>query len=204
MLKLALTGSIGMGKSETSKMFAALGIPVFDADSAVHELYAVGGAAVALIEEAFPGTSVNGAIDRDLLSKCVLSDADAIARLEAIVHPLVRDAEQCFLDTALTDGADIVVLDIPLLFEIKGEHRAHRIVVVSAPADVQRRRVLERPGMTVEKFETILAKQLPDREKRERADFIIETDKGLDHAREQVNRLVDRLRAEIAAAREHK
>lgn len=198
MLKLALTGSIGMGKSETATMFREMGIPVFDADAAVHALYATGGAAVDLVEAAFPGTVVDGAVDRERLSRVVLSDPSAIAQLEAIVHPLVRQAEQEFLAQARAEGAEIVLLDIPLLFEVKGEHRADRIVVVSAPADVQRERVLARDGMTVEKFETILAKQVPDAEKRARADYIIESDRGLDDARAQVRRLVESLRAELA------
>ena len=198
MLRLALTGSIGMGKSETAKMFKELGIPVFDADAAVHKLYARDGAAVELVDEAFPGTVVDGTVDRERLSRIVLSDSAAIARLEALVHPLVRQAEQAFLAEAQAGGAEIVLLDIPLLFEVQGEHRADRIVVVSAPAEVQRERVLARDGMTVEKFEAILAKQVPDAEKRARADYIIETDRGLDDARAQVRRLVESLRAELA------
>ena len=199
MLILGLTGSIGMGKTETAKMFRSLGIPVFDADAAVHELYAEGGAAVGAVEAAFPGVAIDGAIDRDRLGKAVIGDSDAIARLESIVHPLVRQAQLDFRAKADTDGADIAVLDIPLLFETGGESRVDKIVVVSAPADVQRRRVLERPGMTEEKFDAILAKQLPDAEKRARADFIIETDRGLDDALDQVKALVESLRATMAA-----
>ena len=198
MLKLALTGSIGMGKSETARMFAELGIPVFDADATVHRLYAPGGDAVAAVEAAFPGTVVDGQVDRARLGERVLSDSDAIARLEAIVHPLVRREEQTFLKQASAAGADIILLDIPLLFETSGESRADRIVVVSAPADVQRERVLARPGMAEQKFEAILAKQVPDAEKRARADYVIETNRGLDDARNQVKRLVDELRAELS------
>lgn len=198
MLKLGLTGSIGMGKTETAKMFTALGIAVFDADAAVHELYARGGKAVALVETAFPGSTRDGAVDRDKLSGMVLSDPTALARLEAIVHPLVRETEAAFLAAAKADNADLVVLDIPLLFETAGEGRVDRIVVVSAPSEIQRARVMERPGMTDEKFKSILAKQVPDAEKRARADYVIMTDKGLDDARAQVKRLVDSLRAAMA------
>lgn len=199
MLILGLTGSIGMGKTETAKMFRSLGIPVFDADAAVHELYANGGAGVAEVEAAFPGVTVDGAIDRDRLGKAVIGNRDAIAKLESIVHPLVRQAQIDFRKQAEAEGADIAVLDIPLLFETGGESRVDKIVVVSAPADVQRRRVLERPGMSEEKFDAILAQQLPDAEKRARADFIIETDRGLDDARQQVTVLVESLRASMAA-----
>ncbi len=199
MLVLGLTGSIGMGKTETAKMFRSLGIPVFDADAAVHQLYAEGGAAVAAVEEAFPGVTVDGTIDRDRLGQAVLGNADAIARLEKIVHPLVRQAQIDFRLRAEAEGADIAVLDIPLLYETGGEARVDKVVVVSAPADVQRKRVLERPGMTEEKFNAILAKQLPDPEKRARADFVIETDRGLDDALQQVKALVETLRTSMAA-----
>lgn len=199
MLKLGLTGSIGMGKTETAKMFRALDIPVFDADATVHRLYGVGGKAVAPVEAAFPGVTRDGAVDRERLGEMVLSDPQAIARLEAIVHPLVRDEQKSFLAEAEAAGADIVVLDIPLLFETGGEDRVDRIVVVSAPAAVQRTRVLERPGMTPDKFEAILEQQVPDVDKRARADFIIETDKGLDDALCQVKAVVDSLRASMAA-----
>jgi len=200
MLKLGLTGSIGMGKTETAKMFRALGVPVFDADAAVHALYAPGGKAVELVEAVFPGVTKDGAVDRNLLSKRVLSDRDAIKRLEKIVHPLVREQEAEFLTAAAADNADIVVLDIPLLFETAGEGRVDKIVVVSAPTDIQRARVMERPGMTGEKFQSILDKQVPDAEKRTRADFVIMTDQGLDDARQQVKRLVDSLRAAMAGS----
>ena len=199
MLILGLTGSIGMGKTETAKMFRSLGIPVFDADAAVHALYAKGGAAVDVVEEAFPGVTVDGAIDRDRLGQAVLGDGEAIARLESIVHPLVRRSQLEFREQAEAEGADIAVLDIPLLFETGGEARVDKIVVVSAPADIQRRRVLARPGMSEGKFDAILAKQLPDAEKRARADFIIETDSGLDDALRQVKTLVESLRASMAA-----
>jgi dephospho-CoA kinase len=199
MLTLGLTGSIGMGKTETAKMFRSLGIPVFDSDAAVHRLYAAGGAAVATVGEAFPGVVRDGAIDREHLSRIVLSDPKAIARLEAIVHPLVQQAQRDFAAASEASGADILVLDIPLLFETGGQDRVDKVIVVSAPAEVQRARVLERPGMSEEKFEAILAKQVPDAEKRARADFIIETDNGLHDAMQQVGALVDGLRASMAA-----
>ena len=198
MLKLGLTGSIGMGKTETAKMFVRLGIPVFDADATVHRLYEVGGAAVEAVETAFPGVAVEGAIDRQALGQRVLADREAIARLEAIVHPLVGEARNRFLEDAALGGADMVVLDIPLLFETNGEGRVDKIVVVSAPAEVQRSRVLERDGMTPEKLDAILAKQMPDAEKRRRADFVVMTDKGLDDAFEQVKSIVDSLRGSMA------
>ena len=197
MLKLGLTGSIGMGKTETAKMFVRLGIPMFDADAAVHALYEAGGAAVGPVGKEFPGVVVDGAIDRQLLGQRVLSDPDAIARLEAIVHPLVGTARQQFLRGAADKGADMVLLDIPLLFETGGEDSVDKILVVSAPADVQRRRVLARDGMTPEKFDAILAKQMPDEEKRRRADFVVMTDKGLDDAFEQVKAIVDSLRRQM-------
>lgn len=193
MLLVGLTGSIGMGKSETAKMFARLGIPVYDADAAVHALYDKGGAAVGPIGEVFPEAVVDGRVDRARLSKLVLHDKDALATLERIVHPLVGEAQMNFLREAYEAGAPMVVLDIPLLYETGGETRVDAVIVVSAPEDVQRARVLERPGMTVEKLDQILAKQVPDADKRARAHFVVETDKGLDHAFEQVKRIVDDL-----------
>lgn len=194
MLLIGLTGSIGMGKTETAKMFRRLGVEVYDADAAVHELYATDGAAVAPVGQAFPGVVKNGAIDRDALSKRVLGKPDEIKRLEAIVHPLVGAAQLDFLRRARDKGADMVVLDIPLLFETGGETRVDVVIVVSAPYDVQRTRVLERPGMTPEKFDAIIAKQTPDAEKRTCADYVVETDKGLDAAFEQVKAIVDELK----------
>jgi dephospho-CoA kinase len=198
MIRLGLTGSIGMGKSETARMFARLGILVFDADETVHALYAKGGAAVGPIGAAFPDAVDDGAVDRDRLGRAVIGKPGELIRLEAIVHPLVRAAEQRFLEDAARAGADIVVLDIPLLYEKGGEGRCDRVVVVSAPADVQRERVLARPGMTREKFDAILATQLDDAEKRRRADYVIMTDKGLDDAFAQVGAVVDSLRGEMA------
>jgi dephospho-CoA kinase len=195
MLILGLTGSIGMGKSTTSKMFQAEGVPVYDSDAAVHALYAVGGAAVGPVAEAFPGVVVDGAIDRAKLSAAVVGKSDALAKLEAIVHPLVGAHRIGFFETAQAEGQDIVVLDIPLLFETGGEKKVDKVVVVSAPADVQRGRVLARPDMTPEKFEAILARQTPDAEKRARADFVIDTGQGLEHAHAQVRDLLTLLRS---------
>ena len=184
MFILGLTGSLGMGKSTTAKFFAAEGVPVHDADAAVHRLYA--GEAVPLIEAAFPGTTANGQVDRDKLGKRVLGDEAAIRKLEGIVHPLVRQAEERFLSEAERAGAKVAVLDIPLLFETQGEKRCDAVVVVSAPAEVQRLRAFERPGMSEEKFRAILANQMPDAEKRARADFIVDSVHGFEHARAQV------------------
>lgn len=194
MLLVGLTGSIGMGKTETSKMFARLGLPVYDADAAVHALYDVGGAAVEPIGEAFPGVVHNGAVERGRLSAQVVGRPEQMKRLEAIIHPLVRQAQIEWLQAREAEGAKLAVLDIPLLFETSGDALMDKIVVVSAPAEVQRRRVLARPGMTEEKFEAILAKQVPDAEKRARADYVVETDKGLEDAFEQVKVIVEDLK----------
>jgi dephospho-CoA kinase len=195
MILLGLTGSIGMGKSTVGQMFRDEGAPVYDADAAVHALYAEGGAAVGPVGAAFPDAIVDGAVDRERLSRLVLNDADALRRLEAIVHPLVGAAQMQFLEEARRAGAAVVVLDIPLLFEKGGEKRVDAVAVVSAPAGVQRARVLARPGMTVEKFEAILAKQTPDAEKRARADFVIETGGSFDETRAQVRAVLKVLTA---------
>jgi dephospho-CoA kinase len=195
MIVVGLTGSIGMGKTETGRMFERLGVPVFDADKAVHQLYGTDGAAVAPIEAAFPGVVVDGAVDRSALADRVLGDEAAVRRLEAIVHPLVQEMRARFLETAREEGRDMVVVDIPLLFETGGETRVDRTVVVSAPPAVQRQRVLARPGMTEEKFRAILARQMPDEEKRKRADFVVDSSVGLDHAFAQVERIVASLRS---------
>jgi dephospho-CoA kinase len=189
MFVLGLTGSLGMGKSTTARFFAEAGVPVHDADSAVHRLYE--GAAVKAIEAAFPGTTADGKVDRNLLAARVLGDAAALKRLEAIVHPLVQEAERLMLAEAQARGEKIAVLDIPLLFETGGDRRVDAVVVVSAPPDVQRARVLERPGMTIAKLEAILAKQMPDEEKRRRADFVVDTSQGFDAARAQVRAILD-------------
>ncbi len=191
MLILGLTGSLGMGKSATAKMFADEGVPVHDADAVVHRLYET--QAVPLIEAAFPGTTAGGKVDRDKLATQVLGDSAAIKRLESIVHPLVASARDRFLDEAERSGAPVAVLDIPLLFETGGNIRCDAVVVVSAPPDVQRSRTLERPGMTEEKFAAILAKQLPDAEKRARADFVVDTSKGFEAARAQVRDILARV-----------
>src|SRR5215470_5760528 len=184
MFVLGLTGSVGMGKSTAAGFFAEEGVPVHDADAAVHRLYA--GEAAPLIEAAFPGTTAGGAVDRTRLAQRVLGDPAALKRLEAIVHPLVQASERRFLADAQARGEKVVVLDIPLLFETGGEKRVDAVVVVSAPPDVQRARVLERPGMTAEKFAAILAQQMPDVEKRRRADFVVDTSQGFDVTRAQV------------------
>ena len=199
MLIVGLTGSIGMGKSTTAKMFADEGIPVHDADATVHALYS--GKAAPLVEAAFPGTVVDGAVDRSLLSARVVGDADAMARLEAIVHPLVRNAEQQFLDEARAARHAFAILDIPLLFETGGHDRVDRIVVVTAPPEMQRERVLQRPAMTEERFEKILARQVPDAEKRARADFVIDTSFGLETARAKVRDIIAVLQAETGAGK---
>ncbi|PIC02053.1 dephospho-CoA kinase [Caulobacter sp. X] len=194
MLILGLTGSIGMGKSTTAAMFEAEGVPVYDSDAAVHALYAAGGAAVAPVEAAFPGVVTDGAIDRAKLSAKVVGNPEALAKLESIVHPLVGADRIGFFQKAQAEGHDIVVLDVPLLFETGGQKSVHKVVVVSAPPEVQRARVLARPEMTPEKFEAILARQLPDAEKRARADFVIDTGQGVEAARAQVRDLLTLLR----------
>ncbi len=177
MIKLGLTGSIGMGKSTTARMFAACGVPVHDSDATVHALYA--GRATPLIEAEFPGTVVDGVVDRSLLSPHVLGKPEAMKRLEAIVHPLVREEETAFLAKAKSERRRVVVLDIPLLFETGGDKRVHGSVVVTADPDVQKSRVLARAGMTEDRFNAILAKQMPDIEKRKRAHFLIDTGLGM-------------------------
>ena len=181
---LCLTGSLGMGKSTAAKFFAEAGVPVHDSDAVVHALYE--GEAVAAIEAAFPGTTSSGKVDRAKLAAKVIDDQAALARLEAIVHPLVAKARDKFLADAQARSTPVVVLDIPLLFEIGGERSCDAVVVVSAPAAMQRARAFERPGMTDEKFATLLAKQVPDEEKRLRADFIVDSSRGFDYARAQV------------------
>jgi dephospho-CoA kinase len=188
MFILGLTGSLGMGKSTTAKLFAEAGVPVHDADAVVHALYE--GEAVPAIATAFPGTIVNGKVDRAKLGTAVLDDPSALQRLEAIVHPLVRAAKARFLAAAQARGAGVVVLDIPLLFETGGEARVDAVVVVSAPAHVQRERVLARPGMTPDKLDALLARQMPDSEKRQRADFVVDTSQGFDAARVQVREIL--------------
>ncbi|MEO1702926.1 MAG: dephospho-CoA kinase [Pseudomonadota bacterium] len=191
MIILGLTGSIGMGKSTTASFFKELGIPVHDADATVHDLYEH--EAVTPVGNRFPQAVVDGKIDRKILASAVLGDDDAIAELEAIVHPLVRNREQAFLQKAKKEGELIVVLDIPLLFETGADQRVDKILVVTAPADVQRERVMSRAGMTEKRFNAILKKQMPDAQKREGADFLIDTSLGFDDARQSVRDIVAQL-----------
>jgi dephospho-CoA kinase len=186
---LCLTGSLGMGKSTAAKFFAEAGVPVHDSDAVVHALYE--GDAVAAIEAAFPGTTSGGKIDRNKLAAKVIDDKAALTRLEAIVHPLVAMAREKFLAGTQARGAPVVVLDIPLLFEIGGSSSCDAVVVVSAPAEIQRARAFARPGMTEDKFAALLAKQVPDAEKRARANFIVDSSQGLDHARAQVHDILE-------------
>lgn len=197
MIILGLTGSIGMGKSATSEMFRAEGVPVYDADAAVHALYAKGGAAVAPLAEAFPSAVIDGAVDRTVLSSLVIGKPDEIKKLEMIVHPLVGLQQRNFLEENRAKGTPIVVLDIPLLLEGQGRRMVDAIAVVSAPAEMQRERVLARPGMTEEKFAEILKKQMPDADKRAAADFVIDTGRGFDYAREQVRQVLGALREAV-------
>ena len=190
MFILGLTGSVGMGKSTTAKFFAEEGVPVHDADAAVHRLYEA--EAVAPIETAFPGTTANGKVDRDKLAASVVGKIEALKRLEAIVHPLVRAAAQKFLADAEASGAKVAVLDIPLLYETGGDSRCDAVVVVTAPEDVQRARVLAR-GTSEERLNGILARQMPDAEKRRRADFVVDTSVGFEGARAQVRDILARV-----------
>ena len=189
MFIIGLTGSLGMGKSTTARLFAEAGVPVHDADAVVHQLYDAD--AVAAIEAAFPGTTAAGRVNRNRLAARVVDDEAALKRLEAIGHPLVQQAEQRLLAEAAARGEKVAVLDIPLWLETGGDQRVDAVVVVSAPPEVQRARVLERPGMTVDKLGSILAKQMPDAEKRRRADFIVDTSRGLEAARAQVRAILD-------------
>jgi dephospho-CoA kinase len=184
MIILGLTGSIGMGKSTTAKLFAEAGVPVYDADATVHMIYE--GEAAPAIEAAFPGTTSGGKVDRTRLSAQVVHDADAIRRLEGIVHPMLRAYHQKFLDEAEQSGAPVAVVDVPLLYETGGEKRVDAVVVVTTSPQIQRERILARDNMTGEKLEAILARQLPDAEKRKRADFIVDTSHGLDPVRARI------------------
>lgn len=195
MIVVGLTGSIAMGKTETARMFRELGIPVFDADAEVHGLYGMGGEAVAPIAALFPHTVTDGSVDRARLSAMVVGDEAALKMLEAIVHPLVRRRQQEFLETQRRSGARVAIIDHPLLFETGLEQEMDAVVVVSARAEMQRERALKRPGMTVEKLEMILARQLPDAEKRRRADFIVDTSRSLDDTARQVREIAVRLEA---------
>jgi dephospho-CoA kinase len=191
MIVLGLTGSVAMGKSTTAGFFAEEGVPVHDADSVVHRLYE--GDAVPVIEAAFPGTTADGKIDRMKLGSRVMGDLAALRQLEAIVHPMVQDAERRFLAEAEAKGAPVVVLDIPLLFETGGDSRVDAVVVATAPAEVQRARAMSRSGMTEQRLDAMLARQMPDSEKRLRADFLVDTSRGFDDARAQVRAILDKV-----------
>lgn len=185
---LGLTGSIGMGKSTTAKMFVERGVPLHDADAAVHRLHR--GRAAAPIEEAFPGTVVDGVVDRARLGAAVLGKPEALKRLEAIIHPLVREEEEAFLARCRKEGAALAVIDVPLLLETRGEGRCDAVLVVTAPAEVQRERVLARPGMTAKKLAAILARQMPDAEKRRHAHFLVDTSRGIVAAGREVGSIL--------------
>jgi dephospho-CoA kinase len=196
--RLGLTGSIGMGKSTTAGFFAEAGVPVWDADAAVHRIYAVGGPGAAALATLVPAAVGHGTVDRARLRQAVVADPELLARIEARIHPLVAADRRAFV--AANADADIVLLDIPLLFETGGEDAVDGVLVVTAAPEVQRARVLARPGMTPEAFERIRTRQLPDAEKRARADFVIETDRGLEAARAGVLSLLRRIRSELAHA----
>lgn len=189
MIILGLTGSIGMGKSTTAKLFEEAGVPVYDADAAVHKIYE--GEAAPAIEAAFPGTTVNGKVDRNKLSAKVVHDPAAMKRLEQIVHPMLGASRQKFLHDAEQSGAPVAVVDVPLLFETGGEKRVDAVVVVTTTPEIQRQRILERDNMTGEKLEALLARQLPDAEKRKRADFVVDTSHGLDPVRVRIRDILD-------------
>jgi dephospho-CoA kinase len=199
MIVVGLTGSIGMGKSTTAGMFRELGVPVNDSDAVVHDLYRTD--AVAPIAAAFPGTVRDGVVDRGELARKLSEEPGGFGRLEAIVHPLVRARQAEFLEAQRSNGADLVVLDIPLLFETGAEKRVDVVVVVTCDPQIQRQRVLARPGMTEEKFNLILARQTPDSQKRDRADFLVDTGRGLDAARRRVEQIIALLRSGIRSER---
>jgi len=191
MLILGLTGSIGMGKSTTAKLFVEAGVPVYDADATVHMIYE--GEAAPAIEAAFPGTTVNGKVDRARLSERVMHDPAAIRRLEQIVHPMLRSHHQKFLEEAEKSGTPVAVMDVPLLYETGGETRVDAVVVVTTSPEVQRERILARENMTGEKLDALLARQLPDAEKRKRADFVVDTSHGLDPVRARIRDILDQV-----------
>jgi dephospho-CoA kinase len=195
VIVLGLTGSIGMGKSTTAVLFREAGAPVYDADAQVAALYAPGGEAVAAVEQAFAGVTHNGAVDRERLSAALMAHEGGFARLEAIVHPLVQARREAFLARARLDAAPVAVLDIPLLFEVGAQDDVDAVVVVTAPPEVQRARALARPGMSAHKLDVILARQIPDADKRARADFVIDTAHGLEPARAEVNSILQMVTA---------
>lgn len=192
-LMIGLTGSIGMGKSQTASLFEEAGVPVYDADATVHKLYAPGGRAVAPVAHAFPDSLRDGGIDRAALSGYVINNPDALRQLEEIVHPLAREAQRDFIRQIVADGHRHIVLDIPLLLEKQGEKMVDVVVVVSAPPELQRQRVLARPNMSEQKFADILAKQMPDAEKRARADYVVDSSISVDDARDQVRTILQQL-----------
>jgi dephospho-CoA kinase len=194
VILLGLTGSIGMGKSTTAALFRAAGVPVYDADAEVHASYARGGACVGPVGEAFPGVVKDGAIDREALRQRVLGKPEELRRLNSVVHPIIGGLRRTFFDDARAAGADLVVLDIPLLFEGGGERGMDAVAVVTAPPDVQRARVLDREGMTAERLDAILAHQMPDAEKRARADFVIDTSRGVEPVRREVAEILEIMR----------
>jgi dephospho-CoA kinase len=191
MIILGLTGSIGMGKSTTAKLFAEAGVPVYDADAAVHKIYE--GEAAPAVEAAFPGTTEAGKVDRNKLSARVVHDPAAIRQLEGIVHPMLGASRQKFLEDAERSGATVAVVDVPLLYETGGEKRVDAVVVVTTTPEIQRERILARDNMTAEKLNAILARQLPDAEKRNRADFVVDTSHGLDPVRAQIRDILDQV-----------
>lgn len=195
MILVGLTGSIGMGKTTTARLFEAEGVPVHDADAAVHDLYAAGGAGASAVEALFPGVCEGGAVDRKRLAERVMDDPAALARLEAAIHPLVAAERDGFLERARASGAKVAVLDVPLLFETGADKLVDAVVVVSAPEAIQRERVLSRPGMTKAKFAAVLARQTPDAEKRARADYVIDTGAGIEATRDQVRAVLRALTA---------
>jgi dephospho-CoA kinase len=194
MIVAGLTGSIAMGKSEQARMFREAGVPVFDADATVHRLYAEGGKAVPLIARRFPEAVAGGAVDRQVLARLVLDDPAAMRDLEIMVHPLVWAEEKHFIQSEENQGSPLVIIDNPLLLEKGRDAAVDVVIVVSAPAEIQRERALKRPGMTEAKLNAILAKQMPDAEKRARADFVIDTSLGLEHANRQVLAIIRKLR----------
>jgi dephospho-CoA kinase len=191
MVVIGLTGSIGMGKSTAARFFAELGVPVLDADAVVHKLYE--GEAVPAVEAAFPGTTTDGKVDRAKLGQQVIGNAAALKRLEAVVHPLYRQAEERFLKQAEADGAKVALLDVPLLLETGGDKRVDAVVVVSAPAQMQRERLAGRAGMSADQLDALLAKQMPDAEKRARADFVVDTSQDFDFTRAQIREILDKV-----------
>jgi len=195
MIILGLTGSIGMGKTTAANMFEDAGVPIYSADEAVHRLYS--GSAALLIEAAFPGTVVDGTVDRQKLSAAVVGKPEALKNLESIIHPLVREEETAFLEKARADGAGIALIDIPLLFETGADKRVDKVAVVSVPVEIQRERVLSRAGMTEAKFEAILARQMPDAEKRARADFVIDSSGDFEETRAQIKAIIAELRGKL-------